>query len=77
MGINELSLNEKAERAKFLLEDPMLKHVFESVMNESVQELLGSPVGSLTAQEAHATMKGIERLKARLRRYVDDLKMRK
>lgn len=76
MKLQEMTREEKAASARNLLTDPFLTGVLEDMQNSLVQELLGTPVGSLTAQELHASMKSLLRFKAELKRYVDDVKMR-
>ena len=63
----------RAEHAKRLLEDELLKEAFEEVERDIFTEWRTSSLGEY-AERAHLfhTLKGLERLKARLQAILDD-----
>lgn len=72
-----MTAEEKAASARNLLSDPFFEAFLADFQDQLVQELLGTPVGGLTATELHASMKSLTRLKGELKRYVDDVKVRR
>lgn len=52
--------------AQAALNSTALKYVFEQYREECIQELLNAEVGGLTAATAHATMKVLAGVEARL-----------
>jgi hypothetical protein len=77
--LNELSsdeLNELAASAKDLRNHPAFNRILDEIWQDSIQQLVPAAVGSLTASEAHATMKGIEAIRHRVGSYDIELKVR-
>lgn len=63
----------RADHAKRLLEDELLKEAFEAVEHDIFEEWRNSAVTEhSTRSELFHTLKGLERLKARLQAILDD-----
>ena len=75
--LSNQEVEDKAERAKSILDDPIWSDVLNDLYNRALDELMNAEVGSLTASAAHATMKAIITITAQLEEYVADDRMRK
>jgi hypothetical protein len=70
-------VEERAVEAHSLLNHPIFLEAMNELYSRAVGTLLEADVGSLTAGQAHATMKAIVDIRGQLEEYVDDDKMRK
>jgi len=66
---------ELASDADELLRSPAFDRVVNHLVAEQVKSLVGNPIGSLTATEAHATLRALDSLKATLRAIASDRAM--
>ena len=65
---------ERADRAKQLLEDPVLASAFSDVREQIVQKLEGMPVSDVEAQHSLTiTLQVLKQLKTQLARYTDEI----
>ena len=72
---NELTGGEREELvadAKATLASKAMEYVFEQAKEEYYQQLIQAEVGGLTASTAHASMKVLEEVRARLQSIVDN-----
>jgi hypothetical protein len=67
---------EKAAEAKALLNNSVLKEALSDIYSAATGTLAKAEVGSLTATGAHAMVKAVIELQAKLEEYVSDDKMR-
>jgi len=64
---------ERAERAKQLLEDDVLKGAFQEIRNRLIAQLESMPISDIEAQhEATLMLQLLRRLREQLERYVSD-----
>lgn len=69
--------SEIAERAKALLDDPILSAAFEKIRKAQVDVFLDTTAKPERIEEARSMVKAIAALEAQLRRGVDDVKFPK
>lgn len=74
--LSNYEVEEKAGRAKAILQDPVFIEAMGDVYSRAVGTLLSADVGSLTATHAHAMMKAISDIQAQLKQYETDHKVR-
>ena len=74
--LSNLQVEEKAAEARALLGNPVFIDAISDVYSEAIGTLVSAEVGSLTASTAHASMKAITALRAKLEGYVADHQMR-
>jgi hypothetical protein len=72
MAKSPLELEDRASDARALLNNKVLNEAFEEMQAEYIQLLIQAPVGDLTATTAHASMKVLEAVKAKLHSFVND-----
>lgn len=65
-------IDERAAEARALLNSNVMKQVFDDLEREYVNRLIHCEVGELTATTAHASMKVLADVKARLQSYIND-----
>lgn len=77
--MTELSDSERREKriewgqgASELLAHPFFGKLITHLVAEQVKVLAGNPIGSLTATEAHATLRALELLKSQLKTFEAD-----
>jgi hypothetical protein len=76
--LSAIDIEERAAEARSILNSPILKQAFADLQAEYVSKLIQAEVGGLTASTAHASMKVLGDVEARLQSYVNDqLVMRK
>jgi hypothetical protein len=69
---------EKAERARELLSDPVMKAVFQDIRMEIVDKLESVPMGDIDTQHESALMlQLLKRLQSQLQKYSGDLAVEK
>ena len=67
---------ERGERAKSLLEDPVLNDVLSDIREGIVSRVEASPLGDRdTHHEAAISLQLLKRIKSQLKHYVDDMAM--
>jgi len=74
--LSNFEVQEKAAEAKALLGNPVFVNAMDDIYSKAIGTLLSAEVGSLTASAAHASMKAVRDIKARLEEYIADHKMR-
>jgi len=72
---NVYEIQERAADARALLNSDTFNRVIEMLQKEYLEQLIQAEVGGLTAATAHASMKGLEAIKARLQTFITDEQM--
>lgn len=74
--LSNFEVQERATNAQALLHDPTFREALQAIYSEAQGTLVNAEVGSLTATQAHATMKAITGIRDKLSQYMTDHKMR-
>lgn len=70
-----LEIQEQAAEAQTLLDTPVFKEAHFTLRKQYLGELLAQPVGSLTAQHAHAKLLALEDVVQQLKSFITEEKM--
>lgn len=74
-GISPLEREERAAEARALLGSKIFREAMDALNKEYVDELIQSPIGGLTATQAHAKLYALQEIRSKLQSYVTDLEM--
>lgn len=69
--LSSLELDELAADAKQCLVSKGFNHALDTIMQRNIQTLCTEPVGSLTANQAHASMKALTDLRGELQSLIN------
>lgn len=72
---NFYEIQERAADARALLGSDIFNRVMQRLHEEYLEQLIQAEVGGLTAATAHASMKSLEAIKARLKAFITDEQM--
>lgn len=72
---DRVKIQEQAQQAQQILDSDVFKVAHFEMRKQYLGELLGQPVGSLTAQHAHAKLLALEDVVAQLTSFITNEKM--
>ena len=70
-----MDTKQRAARAKALLDDPLLKEVFDVLENEQISLFTNQVCNSEQLMEAHRDVRALRRIKDRLTSFIEDEKL--
>lgn len=70
-----MDIKQRSARAKALLDDPLLKEVFDVLENEQISLFTNQVCNSEQLMEAHRDVRALRRIKDRLTSFVEDEKL--
>jgi hypothetical protein len=75
--LGDVEIDERAAEAQAILDSKAFNEAVQGAYSRVLGTLLNADVGSLTAGQAHATLKAIQEVRKQLELFVTERKMRK
>lgn len=70
-------IEERAAEARSFMNSTVVQEIFEDLQAEYLTQLIQADVGGLTAATAHASMKVLEDIRGKIKKYVVDEEFRR